>query len=274
MFGEYLENVRRNSPLIHNITNYVTANDAANILLACGGSPIMADAEEEAEDITSVCDGLCINLGTLNQSKVGAMLKAGKKANELGHPIVLDPVGAGSSAFRTESARKLMNEVRFDAIRGNITEIKTLALGKAGAHGVDADSADIVNKDNISSAIAFAKAFSASCGAVIVISGAEDIVCSACKAYVIKNGHPIMSRITGSGCMLSALTAAYITANKGHGLEAAAAAAAAMGVCGELAYERLLVTGGGNATFRNYLIDAVFNMDGDLLERRAKYEIQ
>ncbi len=274
MFGEYLENVRRNSPLIHNITNYVTTNDAANILLACGGSPIMADAEEEADDITSVCDGLCINLGTLSQAKVSAMLKAGKKANELGHPVVLDPVGAGSSAFRTESARKLLNEVRFDAIRGNITEIKTLALGKAGAHGVDADSTDIVNKDNISSVIAFAKKFSASCGAVIVISGAEDIVCSADKAYVIKNGHPIMSRITGSGCMLSALTAAYVTANKGHSLEAAAAAAAAMGVCGELAYERLLETGGGNATFRNYLIDAVFNIDGDLLERRAKYEIQ
>ena len=201
------------------------------------------------------------------------MLKAGKKANCLGHPIVLDPVGAGSSAFRTETAKGLIRDVRFDVIRGNITEIKTLAVGSAGAHGVDADSEDMVSRKNLSSVIDFTKAFSAATGAITVISDANDIVCSADRAFIIKNGHPIMSHITGSGCMLSAMTAAYVTANKGNALEAAAASVTAMVVCGELAYERLLETDGCNATFRNYLIDAVFNLDGNTLERRAKYDI-
>ena len=134
-----MQNVREKVPLIHNITNYVTVNDCANILLACGGSPIMADDPAEVEEITSLCQGLTINMGTLNSTKVTSMLLAGKKANELGHPIVLDPVGAGASAFRTESALKLLNEVRFSVIRGNISEIKTLAFGTGSTKGVDAD---------------------------------------------------------------------------------------------------------------------------------------
>lgn len=118
MLKECLENVREKSPLIHNITNYVTANDVANILLACGGSAVMADAPEEAEEITSLAAGLCINLGTLNRGKLSAMLLAGKKANSLSKAVVLDPVGAGSSIFRTESAKKLLSEVKFSCHKG------------------------------------------------------------------------------------------------------------------------------------------------------------
>ncbi|MEZ3471008.1 MAG: hydroxyethylthiazole kinase, partial [Schaedlerella sp.] len=129
MQKELLENVRNSHPLIHNITNYVTVNDCANILLACGGSPIMADDVEEAEEITSICGGLNINIGTLNQRTIPAMKKAGIKANELGHPVVLDPVGAGASRLRTGTAMNLLEHVRFSVIRGNISEIKTLALG-------------------------------------------------------------------------------------------------------------------------------------------------
>ncbi|MBD9111533.1 hydroxyethylthiazole kinase [Bacteroides nordii] len=273
MLKSCLENVRLKTPLIHNITNYVTVNDVANILLACGGSPIMADDDEEAEEITSICAGLNINIGTLNSRTIPSMHKAGKTANRLGHPIVLDPVGAGASKLRTKTAENLLSSIKFDVIRGNISEIKALALGSGGAKGVDADISDKVTDENLSLAIAFAEKFSAETGAVISISGATDIVCGGTKAYVIKNGHPMMSQITGSGCMLTAMTAAYIAANNNNILEAAAAATIAMGVCGELAYERLSNAGGGNASFRNYLIDAVYNLDGDTLERRAKYEI-
>lgn len=273
MLHKYIDNVRAVGPRIHCITNYVTANDVANILLACGASPILADAEEEAEDIAGICSGVCLNMGTLNPGKLRAMIKAGKRANELGRPVILDPVGVSSSAFRKNSARTLLEEVRFTAVRGNISEIKTLALESGGAAGVDAAAADRVTEENLPSVIAFAKRFSSHTGAVIIISGEIDIVCSAEKAYVIKNGHLMMSRITGSGCMLSALTAAFIAANPENVLSASAAAVITMGICGEAAYERMAGTADGTSTFRTYLIDAVSNADGDNLERRAKYEI-
>lgn len=129
MLGKMLENVRAKRPLVHNITNYVTVNDCANILLACGGSPIMADDVNEVEEITAVCGGLNINIGTLNSHTIEAMLVAGKKANELGHPVLLDPVGAGASKLRTETALRIIRETKLAVVRGNISEIKTLAAG-------------------------------------------------------------------------------------------------------------------------------------------------
>ena len=159
MLKEMLNHVREKCPLIHNITNYVTVNDCANILLACGGSPIMADDAEEAEEITAICGGLNINIGTLNQRTIPAMHLAGKKANELGHPVVLDPVGAGASKLRTNTAKALLEDIHFTVLRGNISEIKTLALGTGGAKGVDADIADKVTKENLPQTVAFAKKF-------------------------------------------------------------------------------------------------------------------
>ncbi len=126
MFEQIFESVRQKSPLVHCITNYVTVNDCTNMLLACGGSPIMADDPGDAVEITSICGGLTINIGTLNQRTIPAMLAAGKRANELGHPVVLDPVGAGASTLRTDTALRLLKEVKFAVIRGNISEIKTL----------------------------------------------------------------------------------------------------------------------------------------------------
>ena len=149
MLKEYLKNVRDSHPLIHNITNYVTVNDVANILLACGASPIMADELEEAEEITSICNGLNINIGTLNSRTIPAMLAAGKKAEELGHALLLDPVGAGASRLRTDTALKLMENIQFDIIRGNISEIKTLAKHGGHTKGVDADASDEVREDNL-----------------------------------------------------------------------------------------------------------------------------
>ena len=273
MLGKMLENVRATRPLVHNITNYVTVNDCANILLACGGSPIMADDVAEVEEITSVCGGLNINIGTLNSRTIEAMLVAGKKANELGHPVLLDPVGAGASKLRTETALRIVKETKLAVIRGNISEIKTLAAGSGTTKGVDADTADAVTEETLDGAVAFAKKTARALGTVIAITGAIDIVTDGEKAYCIRNGHPMMSSITGTGCQLSAMTAAYITANPEHPLEAAAAAVCAMGLAGEIAYRRLSAED-GNSTYRNYIIDAIFRLTPEQLESGAKYEVR
>ena len=144
MLKERFDHLRADGALVHNITNYVTVNDVANVLLACGGSPIMADDIDDAPEITAICGGLAINIGTLNKNTIPSMFAAGKKANELGHKVLLDPVGAGASTIRTQTAYKLMDEIHFDAIRGNISEIKTLATGEGTTKGVDADVADAV----------------------------------------------------------------------------------------------------------------------------------
>ena len=272
MIKEMLENVRKTCPLIHNITNYVTVNDCANVLLACGGSPIMSDDVDEAEEITTICGGLNINIGTLNQRTIPTMHKAGRKANALGHPVVLDPVGAGASVLRTKTAKELIEDVQFTVIRGNISEIKALARGTGGARGVDADVADKVTKETLPQTVSFAKEFAKQTGAVIAITGAIDIVADGEKAYCIYNGHPMMSSITGTGCQLSAITAAYVTANPDTPLEAAAAAVCMMGVCGEKAHARLTELD-GNSAYRSYIIDAIYNLTGEELEEMAKYDI-
>ncbi len=268
-----LNNVRETTPLVHNITNYVTVNDCANILLACGGSPIMSDDEGDVEDITSICGGLNINIGTLNRNTIPSMYLAGKRANALGHPVLLDPVGAGASRLRTETAAGLIDQVRFTVIRGNISEIKALAQGSASTKGVDADEADQVNAANIDSVIAFAKAFSARTGAVVAITGATDIITDGTRVCCVTNGHPMMSRITGSGCMLSAMTTAFVAANPGQTFEAVCTAVIAMGLCGELAAERLSPLE-GNSTFRNYLIDGIYRLTPQQLKEGARYEMR
>ena len=272
-FDSILGNVRRGAPLVHNITNYVTVNDCANILLACGGSPIMSDDADDVEDITSICGGLNINIGTLNKNTIPSMFLAGRRANALGHPVLLDPVGAGASRLRTETAAKLLDEVRFAVIRGNVSEIKALAQGASGTKGVDANEADRVSADNLDSVVAFARAFSRKTGAVIAMTGATDVIVDASRACIIRNGHPMMSRITGSGCMLSAMTTAFVAANPEQPFEAVCTAVIAMGLCGEIAYGRLGAMD-GNSSYRNYLIDAVYRLTAQELKDGAKYEMR
>ncbi len=273
MISNCIANVRKNAPLVHNITNYVTVNDVANILLACGGSPIMSDDLDEVLEITSICQGLNINIGTLNKSIIPSMFLAGRRANELGHQVLLDPVGAGASVLRTETALKLMGEIRFDVIRGNISEIKTLALGSGNTKGVDADIADAVTENTLEGSIAFVKAFSERTGSVIAVTGAIDLVADQKKCYVIRNGRSEMGKITGTGCQLSGMMTAFLSANKDNCLEAAAAAVCAMGLAGEIGWSRML-PGEGNATYRNRIIDSIYQMDEVILERGAKYEIR
>jgi hydroxyethylthiazole kinase len=272
LFKEMLEAVRQQRPLIHNITNYVTANDCANLLLACGASPIMADDPEEAAEITALCAGLCINLGTLNHSTVPAMLAAGKRAGELGRPAVLDPVGAGASRLRTETALRLLREVPFTAVRCNLSELKTLAYGSTTAKGVDAGEADRITEENLAHAAALVKDFSRRHRVIAAVTGPIDIVTDGERALCIRNGIPMMSAVTGTGCQLSSLTAAFLAANPGQPLKAAAAAVCAMGLCGETACRRL--TGqDGNASFRSYIIDTLYHLTPDGLEKGANYEV-
>ena len=268
-----LENVRAKSPLVHNITNYVTVNDVANVLLAAGGSPIMSDDADDVEDITSICGGLNINIGTLNKNTIPSMFLAGKKANALGHIVLLDPVGAGASRLRTDTANRLMQEVRFDAVRGNISEIKTLCTGSGSTKGVDADAVDAVTEANLDNGVQLVKTFAAQTGCIIAVTGAIDLVSDGERCWCIRNGRAEMSRITGTGCQLSALTAAFITANPSQPLEAAAAAVCAMGLAGETAHKRLTPLD-GNSTYRNYIIDAIYNMTPAQLEEGAKYEVR
>lgn len=274
MFDNILKNVNEKTPLVHSITNYVTVNDCANIILASGGSPIMADDLAEVCDITSICSSLVINIGTLNERTIKSMLAAGKKANELGHPVILDPVGAGASAFRNETALTLLKEVKFAVIRGNISEIKFLASGSANTQGVDASAADAVTAENLDSVVGFAKALSRATGAVIAITGATDIVADKDKAYVIYNGNRMMSRVTGTGCMLTAVIGSYVGANTDQTLEATAAAVTVMGLCGELAYQKLSEVDGGTSTYRMLIIDMISKMDTDKLKDGANFEIR
>ena len=268
-----LANVKAGGALVHNITNYVTVNDVANMILASGASPIMSDEPKDVEDITSICGGLNINIGTLNERSIEAMYLAGKRANELGHSVLLDPVGAGASALRTETAYGLLRDVKFDCVRGNVSEIKTLVAGVGTTKGVDADTADAVTEENLDEMIAFTKAFAAKLGCVVAITGAIDLVADANTCYVIRNGRPEMGRITGTGCQLSGLATAFLVANPDCPLDAVAAAVCCEGYAGELGVARQQ-PGDGNSTLRNRIIDAVCNMTPEELAAGAKFEVR
>ena len=273
MLGSCLDAVHHCAPLIHCITNYVTANDVANLLLACGARPIMADDPEEAEEITAGCQGLTLNLGTLSRRTVPSMHSAGQRASQLGHPVVLDPVGVGGSAMRRETARSLLQAMPFSAVRGNMSEIKGLLAQASAFSGVDASPSDRVQEDTLSQDIAFVKEAARCLGTVVAVTGAIDLVADAGRCYVFRGGRPEMSRVTGTGCQLSALVCACLAANPERQLEAAAAAVAAMDAAGELAWSRM-EPGDGNAAYRGRILDAIYNLDGDTLDRRTDYEIR
>ena len=266
-----LENVRATVPLVHNITNYVTVNDCANALLACGGSPIMSDEPADVADITSICGGLVINIGTLNERSIEAMHVAGKRAAELGHVIVLDPVGAGASALRTQTASTLLDELPVTVIRGNMSEVKALVGASGATRGVDVNPDDAVTEGNLAQSAAYARQLAEKTGAIVAITGAIDIVADATRAFAVRNGHPIMGKMTGSGCMLTCIVAAYAVANPDARLEAVVAAVAGEGLAGQIAQERMTPTC-GNGTFRTYLLDAIYNMTGEQLEKGALVE--
>ena len=266
-----LRRVRQTTPLVHSITNYVTVNDCANVLLACGGSPIMSDEPLDVGDIQAICGGLVLNIGTLNEHTIEGMKAAAAKASELSHPIVLDPVGAGASALRTETAGMLLDSYDVKVVRANMSEAKALAGAAASTRGVDVNPDDVVTDENLQASAAFVKQVAAKTGAVMAVTGAIDIVADAERAFAIRNGSPIMGKITGAGCMLTCVVAAYAVANPDALLEGVVAAVAGMGVAGEIAETRMQPVD-GNASFRTYLIDALYNMNGQALEAVARVE--
>lgn len=293
--------IRERRPLIHCITNYVTACEVANIILAAGAAPVMADHPDEAADVTSRSDCLLLNFGTLKESSAVSMSRAGKKAGELGLPLILDPVGIGSSPYRTSSILSVLSQAKPAVIRGNSSEIKRLYLelerGAAAEHkspslqiqdsprGVDASQKDNMTKANISALTGAARGLSELTGAVVVMTGETDLVTSADKAMLIHNGCPMMSRITGSGCMLDGIIAAYVStailsaasATESAGtaiLSATALAVSAAGLCGELAYRKVKERSEGTGSFLRYFTDSVSLLDEETLKRGMKIEIQ
>ena len=267
-----LNQIRAASPLIHCITNYVTVNDVANVLLAIGARPIMADDPEEVEEITALCAGLCLNIGTLNARTIPSMIAAGKRARALGHPVVLDPVGAGASRLRTATALRILDEVRPTLIRGNISEVRTLAVGTGATQGVDANAADAVTEKNLAAAAELLRAFAAQMEAIVAVTGAIDLVTDGRDCYAIRNGRAEMGQVTGTGCQLSALIAAALSAAPKDPLEAAAMTVALMGAAGEIGEERLQA-GEGNASYRTKIIDAVDCMRSETLSARMRVEM-
>lgn len=264
----YIKKIREVKPLIHNITNYVTVNDVANAILAIGGSPIMADELEEVAQMTSISNALNINIGTLNKVKIASMLEAGIASNNCKHITVLDPVGAGATDLRTQTCKDLLEKIHFDAIKGNISEIKTLMAGTGHTKGVDASVED---QDNSYDLIDDIKQFAKELNTIIIVTGPVDYVTDGEKCFMISNGCKEMSSITGTGCMLSGILGCFLTIE--NSVESAAAAVMSMGIAGEIGASKLK-EGQGNATLRTYIIDALYNMTDEILEESGRYEIQ
>lgn len=264
--GERMDQVREKSPLVHHITNYVTANDCANACLAVGASPVMADAIEEAADMAGISSALVINIGMLNAGKIQSMLAAGRRANERGIPVILDPVGCGATPFRNRMAAMLLQKIRFSVIRGNASEILSLA-GKAEAHtkGVDNGAEETGEKENLETA----RSLSQRSGAVVVISGKVDQVTNGERDCFIRNGSSLLPRITGSGCMCTSLIGAFCGANPSAIYESTVAAMVLMGVAGEIAERK---EGCNIGHFHMSLFDALGNMNGMMLDKEAEYE--
>ncbi len=271
-FAGSFARVKEKEPLVQCITNLVTVNDCANIILAAGGSPSMARDIREAAEAVGGADALVCNLGAIDL--VDSMVSAGRRANELRLPVILDPVGVGGTELRREAGSRLLDEVSFSVIRGNASEIRYLAEHKEPSRsGVDVNIPDMVSRQNLPEAAAMVKRLAAHTGSVIALSGELDVISDGNTTVVLENGCPMMSRITGSGCMLTSLIGAFCGANPDDILSAACTAVAVMGVSGELAEKQRLQKGSGNATFRKDLIDAVFCMTSEKLLEEIHYEI-
>ena len=197
---------------------------------------------------------------------------AGKRAKELGHVILLDPVGAGASALRTNTALELIDELHPTIVRGNASEIKALALGSSSTQGVDANAADVVTEANLNEQVEFVAAYARSLQCIVAITGPIDLISNGTHTYAVANGRPEMEKITGTGCQISGIATAFAVANPDATLEAVTAAIALMGVAGDIAWDALQ-PGEGNASYRNRIIDAIYTLDAQHLDERAKLRV-
>ena len=265
-----ISKVKENAPLVHCITNYVTVTDCANGLLAVGASPIMADQISEVADIVNICNALVLNIGTANERTAASMLAAGRAANQKGIPVLLDPVGVGASVFRRDLVEKIMQEVKLAAIRGNASEIRVLAKAKSGlSRGVDVGLNDLITLQNMDYAADFMCEFCRQTGAAVSLSGAIDIVADQRSAFALFNGHEQMTRLTGCGCLLSAITGAFLSV-AATSLEGLRGAASLWAVCGELAYEQ--TKGHGLGAYHTALLNNLSLLDDNTVDGREKCE--
>ncbi|GAB7389366.1 hydroxyethylthiazole kinase [Bacillaceae bacterium] len=257
--GDALEKVRRINPLVHNITNVVVTNFTANGLLALGASPVMAYAKQEVAAMAKIAGALVLNIGTLHEEEVEAMLIAGKAANEQGVPVLLDPVGAGATAYRTETARKLLREIRISVVRGNAAEIANVIGETRAIKGVDAgeDKGDVVS---------LAKKAAQRLHCVIALTGKDDVITDGARTYLVHNGHPLLTKVTGAGCLLTSVIGAFAAVEEDK-LFATLAAVSVYGIAAQFAAER---TGENNpGSFQSEFLNQLANVAAPEIEKYA-----
>jgi hydroxyethylthiazole kinase len=246
-----LEKIRNKAPLVHNITNFVVMNSTANVLLAAGASPVMAHAENEVEEMVSLAGALVLNIGTLTDEWIRAMVVAGRKANELGVPVVLDPVGAGATGLRTAASQELLGAVDVAVVRANASEVLALAGGAEATKGVDsvhsAEEAAGVMPD-------LAKEL----GCTIAVTGETDIVTDGERTLEVAGGHPLMGYVTGTGCAATVLVGAFLAVDDDP-VQAAAGGLAFFGLAGARAAEKCR----GPGTYWVRVLDELYSVSED-----------
>jgi hydroxyethylthiazole kinase len=258
--AENLERLRKSRPLIHNITNYVVMNYTANALLACGASPVMAHAPEEVEEMVSFAGALVLNIGTLSLAWIESMVKAGRRANQRNVPIILDPVGSGATKFRTDASKRLMGELSIRVIRGNASEVLSLAQEGSRTKGVD-------SLHNVEEAAETARTLAAELKTTLAITGAVDLVTDGTRTFRVHNGHPLMGYVTGTGCTATVMIGAFLAVVEDP-VEATTTALAYFGLAGERAATRAAAPG----TFQISLLDELYMIRGDDLRMGAKIQ--
>lgn len=256
-----LARLRERRPLIHGIINAVTINFTTNALLAAGASPVMAHAASEVEETAEAADGLVLNIGTLSEDRVPAMIRAAKKYSRLGKPIVFDPVGAGATAYRAHTANRLLQEVRMSVVRGNASELLSLGKGASGAKGVDA-------LHTVEEALEVSRLLSVEFGAVFAVTGPIDAVAGAGQTARVRNGHPLMARVTGTGCAAAAIIAAFAVVDPDF-FSASATALAFFGFAGEVASR----SAEGPGSFACSLLDALYSMTPQDLQIGCRIDV-
>ncbi|MHB1392213.1 MAG: hydroxyethylthiazole kinase [Clostridia bacterium] len=259
--SELLKRIKESRPIIHHITNYVTMNDSANVVLAIGGSPIMANDTAEVDQVVAISKALVLNIGTPNHNNLQSMLLAGKKANELGIPIIFDPVGAGATTFRREICSKLLADIKPAVIKGNLSEIMHLANLDGCSYGIDSHL-DIDNGTEIVQELA------RKLNCIVAATGRTDIVSDGKTTYTINNGHEMLSRITGTGCMIASLVGVFCSVTQDY-LIGTVGGIMTMGISGRLAFDSLLPNEGAG-TFKARLFDNIYNLDEDIFLREGE----
>jgi hydroxyethylthiazole kinase len=260
--GATLAALRARKPLVHNITNYVVMNETANAILALGALPVMAHAREEVEEMVGLAGALVLNIGTLDAQWVESMLRAGRAANERGVPVVLDPVGAGATRYRTATARRLLDELDVAVLRGNVGEVATLVGREAEVRGVESIDAG-------GDPAGLAREAARRLGVVASVTGAVDHVSDGGRVAAIANGHPLLASVSGTGCMSTAITGCFVAA-RDDAFEAATEALVAFGVAGEDAAREAK----GPGTFHAGLYDALAALPPETLNERARVELR